>query len=327
MVGTLLLCVTLSVLSIPSTRTEAFFREYHHVKALKTWEEAQQACRQLYSDLATVVSPAESTRLLGAVQEPGELAWIGLYDNMAKWKWTMGHPDFDSNIDYHNWQFDNPKFKGTKGTCGTIRYNGLWRDEICDTERPFVCYHEQDPSQFIFVNTLMTWDMAKTHCRSLYTDLARVNNVSENEQIFAMLPRNSWIGLHRRPWSPWSDQTAANFTNWEVDQLVSLDNTLVSCGAVNTTTGLWFNVSCAEKHNFICQKLIPPRSRVRLRFQSGADLTDPEIQLQILEQLQAKLKTDSLTNFQLHWITRDGQIFHKEDRNEGQETELIGGRR
>uniref|UniRef100_H2MGM7 C-type lectin domain-containing protein n=1 Tax=Oryzias latipes TaxID=8090 RepID=H2MGM7_ORYLA len=114
---------------------------YHHVKALKTWEEAQQACRQLYSDLATVASPAESTRLLGAVQEPGELAWIGLYDNMAKWKWTMGHPDFDSNIDYHNWQFDNPKYKGTKDTCGTIRYNGLWRDEICDTERPFVCYH------------------------------------------------------------------------------------------------------------------------------------------------------------------------------------------
>lgn len=111
------------------------------MKALKTWEEAQQACRQLYSDLATVASPAESTRLLGAVQEPGELAWIGLYDNMAKWKWTMGHPDFDSNIDYHNWQFDNPKYKGTKDTCGTIRYNGLWRDEICDTERPFVCYH------------------------------------------------------------------------------------------------------------------------------------------------------------------------------------------
>uniref|UniRef100_A0A3P9HI97 C-type lectin domain-containing protein n=1 Tax=Oryzias latipes TaxID=8090 RepID=A0A3P9HI97_ORYLA len=110
--------------------------------ALKTWEESQQACRQLYSDLATVVSPAESTRLLGAVQEPGELAWIGLYDNMAKWKWTMGHPDFDSNIDYHNWQFDNPKFKGTKDTCGTIRYNGLWRDEICDTERPFKFKHK-----------------------------------------------------------------------------------------------------------------------------------------------------------------------------------------
>ncbi|RVE66316.1 hypothetical protein OJAV_G00106120 [Oryzias javanicus] len=41
-----------AVFSVPSTRTEPFFREYHHVKALKTWEEAQQACRELHSDLA-----------------------------------------------------------------------------------------------------------------------------------------------------------------------------------------------------------------------------------------------------------------------------------
>uniref|UniRef100_A0A3B3BJU4 C-type lectin domain-containing protein n=1 Tax=Oryzias melastigma TaxID=30732 RepID=A0A3B3BJU4_ORYME len=161
MMKTLLLCVTLSgksfswldptlcfmnqteyicpLVLIPSMRTEPFFREYHHVKALKTWEEAQQACRELYSDLATVDSPAESTRLLGAIQEPGELVWIGLYDNMTKWKWTMGRPDFDSNTDYHCWQDDNPKYKVLNDTCGTMRYNGLWRDEICNTERPFVC--------------------------------------------------------------------------------------------------------------------------------------------------------------------------------------------
>ncbi|XP_036070060.1 macrophage mannose receptor 1-like isoform X1 [Oryzias melastigma] len=281
---TLLLCVTLSVL-IPSMRTEPFFREYHHVKALKTWEEAQQACRELYSDLATVDSPAESTRLLGAIQEPGELVWIGLYDNMTKWKWTMGRPDFDSNTDYHCWQDDNPKYKVLNDTCGTMRYNGLWRDEICNTERPFVCYNEQGPSKFIFVSTLMTWDDAKNHCRSLYTDLARVNNETENTEIYALLPRNAWIGLYRRPWSPWSDHTPTNFANWDASQLGGLDPTPLSCGAVNTTTGLWFNVNCEEKHNFICQNLIPPRSRVKLRFRSGADLTDPQIQLQILEQV------------------------------------------
>uniref|UniRef100_A0A3B3D7Z6 C-type lectin domain-containing protein n=1 Tax=Oryzias melastigma TaxID=30732 RepID=A0A3B3D7Z6_ORYME len=118
------------------------------------------------------------------------------------------------------------------------------------------------PSKFIFVSTLMTWDDAKNHCRSLYTDLARVNNETENTEIYALLPRNAWIGLYRRPWSPWSDHTPTNFANWDASQLGGLDPTPLSCGAVNTTTGLWFNVNCEEKHNFICQNLIPPRSRV-----------------------------------------------------------------
>ncbi|RVE66317.1 hypothetical protein OJAV_G00106130 [Oryzias javanicus] len=282
MMKTLLLCVTLSVFSVPSTRTEPFFREYHYVKALKTWEEAQQACRELHSDLATVDSPAESARLLGEVQEPGELAWIGLYDNMTKWKWTMGRPEFDRNIDYHCWQDDNPKYKCLNDTCATVRYNGLWRDEICNTERPFVCYNEQGPPKFIYVTTFMTWDDAKNYCRSMYTDLARVNSEAENTELYNLLPRNAWIGLYRRPGLP----------------------------------GLWFNVNCEEKHNFFCERLIPPRSRVKLRFRSGADLTDPQIQLQILEQLQAELQTNSLTDVRLRWITRDGQVFH-EEKEEG----------
>ncbi|RVE66315.1 hypothetical protein OJAV_G00106110 [Oryzias javanicus] len=119
----------------------------------------------------------------------------------------------------------------------------------------------------------------------MYTDLARVNSEAENTELYNLLPRNAWIGLYRRPWSAWSDHTPTNFTNWEASQLGGFDPTLFSCGAINTTTGLWFNVNCEEKHNFFCERLIPPRSRVKLRFRSGADLTDPQIQLQILEQV------------------------------------------
>ncbi|MED6239458.1 hypothetical protein ATANTOWER_006711 [Ataeniobius toweri] len=89
---------------------------------------------------------------------------------------------------------------------------------------------------------------------------------------------------------------------------------MTSCAAVETATGTWWDVDCSEKHEFICQTQIPSKRRLKLRFQSEADLTDPHIQQQILDQLHAKMETESLTDFKLCWIETDGQIFHREPK-------------
>ncbi|XP_061597963.1 C-type mannose receptor 2-like [Cololabis saira] len=306
----LLLVLTSSGLSVSSM---SMFREYHHMKTPKTWAEAQRYCREAYADLATVETQHENNNLQRAIQKNGRFAWIGLHDDVFRWKWTMGDEDF--NYDHKNWKDDGPKNLNSSESCVVMTNKGVWRDEICEKERPSVCFYEPGPSKYILVETMMTWQKAKEYCRSRYTDLVRVRNARENEEINQMLRRNAWIGLHRDLWSPWSDQSPTNFTNWNEGQPDNSGPNMTSCAAVNTSTGKWWDVDCEEEHEFICQTLIPPRTRFVLRFQSEADLTDPDIQQQILEQLQAKLEeAHELTELKLRWIQADEQTFHKKQK-------------
>ncbi|MEQ2316827.1 hypothetical protein AMECASPLE_036546, partial [Ameca splendens] len=66
----------------------------------------------------------------------------------------------------------------------------------------------------------------------------------------------------------------------------------------------------AIKSTIICQTLNPARRRLKLHFQSEADLTNPQIQQQILEQLNS----DELKDFKLRWIETDGLAFCKQSK-------------
>ena len=126
-----------SGLSVPVTN---MFREYHHVKIPKTWAEAQRYCREMYSDLATVDHRYENDRLLRATQDNGKFAWIGLYDDWS-WKWSLGDAEFKATEDYSNWKQHEPDNKGSNESCVVAQYDGAWRDETCETDRPAVCFN------------------------------------------------------------------------------------------------------------------------------------------------------------------------------------------
>ncbi|XP_017162832.1 macrophage mannose receptor 1-like [Poecilia reticulata] len=171
------------------------------------------------------------------------------------------------------------------------------------------------PLKIHLVETVMFWNDAKNYCRSHYTDLITVRSMSENEEIHPLIETNHWISLHRALWANWSDLTPVHFTNWETGQPDNNGVTnMTSCAAVDTSTGTWWDVGCSEKHEFICQTLIPYSRRLELRFQSEVNLTDPDAQQQILQQLHAKLNSDELTEFKLRWIKKYGVTFHKEQR-------------
>lgn len=143
---------------------------------------------------------------------------------------------------------------------------------------------------YIVLQDYMNWYQARYRCRTNNTYLVHVRNMTENEHIASMLSSGAWIGLNRRSWSHWSDQNPSTFTRWQGGQP---DNTggknMTSCAAVNTTRKTWFDVDCEEKHAFICQNVTYPppirKTTVKLRFQSKANLNDPFIQQQILQQV------------------------------------------
>ena len=147
-------------------------------------------------------------------------------------------------------------------------------------------FSERGPARYILVQTKMSWSRAMTYCRSNYTDLVSVRNMSENNQITSLLSEKTWIGLHRRPWAYFSDETPKTFTFWYPGEPST--DTVTSCTLVHRDTRMWSDVDCKSKYPSICQTLTyhQHNTTLKLKFQSEADLNDPAVQQQILEQVR-----------------------------------------
>uniref|UniRef100_A0A673I7X5 C-type lectin domain-containing protein n=1 Tax=Sinocyclocheilus rhinocerous TaxID=307959 RepID=A0A673I7X5_9TELE len=123
--------------------TLASSHQYHFVNESKTWTEAQRYCRQNYTDLATIDNMEEMNRLINTVNESyNDSAWIGLYDDVNSWRWSLEDNDFyqEEERDFRNW-FHEPDNGWGNNLCVYMNYYGHWFDVPCDTDlNAFVCY-------------------------------------------------------------------------------------------------------------------------------------------------------------------------------------------
>lgn len=124
-----------------SAVSENIIREYHYVETLKTWAEAQNYCREAFTDLATVSSKDDNDMLLSILRVPAQVAWIGLYDDLTRWKWTMSNADFDNDTDYSNWRTNEPNNLAVYKACIQMSQFGFWNDNRCSRIHHAVCYN------------------------------------------------------------------------------------------------------------------------------------------------------------------------------------------
>ncbi|XP_071382612.1 putative C-type lectin domain family 20 member A [Centroberyx affinis] len=351
---TLLLFFTLSGLSSLSS---CLSREYHYVAQKMLWTEAQSHCRATFTDLATIDNQEDNDRLLTAVQtqaEPTKKAWIGLYDDMSRWQWSLGNEDYDNITEYNYWQPGEPNFAAAKENCTVMDAQGFWLDVPCDEEHGAVCYYDRGPAKYILVTAKMTWQRAQSYCEADYTDLASVRNMTEHYNISTLLSGETdyaWIGLHRRPFAYWSDGSTSTFTNWEKKQPDNLRSGLPQCVSVDMTVAKWYDARCDKPSHFFCETVtFPPsttepastteplstmepargspaagsrhKTTFKLKIRSEADMSDPAVQRQVLQQLHAKLEKHGLPDFKLRWVQTDGHTFHKEQKREKQGGDL-----
>ncbi|KAI4875892.1 hypothetical protein NFI96_005369, partial [Prochilodus magdalenae] len=68
---------------------------YHFVSESKTWTEAQNYCRQTYTDLATINTMEEMKNLNATLEDkPSSFVWIGLVrGDTGKWQWSLADGD------------------------------------------------------------------------------------------------------------------------------------------------------------------------------------------------------------------------------------------
>ena len=110
----------------------------------KTWAEAQSYCREKYIDLATIDNTEDVARLskiFNGFSGIKDRVWIGLYDNIKSWKWSLDNSDYyNDGTEYGNWNVKEPNNLGSSQYCVAIEENGRWNDRACAMELYPVCY-------------------------------------------------------------------------------------------------------------------------------------------------------------------------------------------
>lgn len=121
------------VLSVPHV--------YHLIQQGKTWNDALAYCQANYDDLAAVESNDDLIRLQSEIQTQqfGSSAWVGLYNDVKGWRWSLGNEP----VDLYMWaiQWGQPNYGNE--LCGGIDPWG-WLDATCDTVLPFICFDGEE---------------------------------------------------------------------------------------------------------------------------------------------------------------------------------------
>ncbi|KAJ3585450.1 hypothetical protein NHX12_014169 [Muraenolepis orangiensis] len=186
-----------------------------------TWQEAQEYCRQTYGDLATVDNMDDLNQLVDLAG--GVITWIGLHDLNRKsmdlypnsWRWST---QTRSQTGYMNFASGQPNYKGARQECVMMKPDGTWDDAACSHKTMFVCFSGPSSAKtYHHVSQTLSWESAKSYCRTHYTDLAKIENQAENQQVSSLVTTSSWIGLSRVPWT-WSDGSNGSFRDWGVSQ-------------------------------------------------------------------------------------------------------------
>ncbi|XP_036071841.1 C-type mannose receptor 2 isoform X2 [Oryzias melastigma] len=279
--------------------SEVPLRQYYYVNKTMSWSEAQQYCREKYTDLATFDSMDDLKRLKANFSY--SWAWIGLHDDPAAWRTSMGNESNSwrwsatgqtSRTGFQSWNSYSPDYwKGTE-TCATMDGRGQWNDNVCTSSYTFLCFNvtDQNKKSYIFINQSMSWSSAQQYCRDNHKDLAMIENQEENMEALNAKPSSSkpWIGLYREPWT-WSDGSLSSFRNWYPSGSDNYGGNQ-HCVTENTDHE-WGDERCSIERVFVCHQVSKMKTTLRMKFITDADLTDPKVKAQILEK-----KTDGPTS-------------------------------
>ncbi|GAA6072635.1 macrophage mannose receptor 1-like [Tachysurus ichikawai] len=235
--------------------------QYHLVTDNKTWTEAQTYCRVNYTDLATITNMEDIRRLLDTVHGTySGLAWIGLYDDLNSWKWSLDDDLLykEEERSFSNWYISKPMNWFGNSLCVYISgFDAVWWEGSCYPMMPFICFdgRRNATERYIVVHQHLSWTDAQRYCKEIYTDLISISNKAENERIRSLLHHyqlyNVWIGLYRT--SYWSDKSNSSFSNWNPGQP---DNSGQNehCTAFLSKSGKWTDENCGKTFPFFCYR-------------------------------------------------------------------------
>ncbi|XP_053472103.1 macrophage mannose receptor 1-like [Ictalurus furcatus] len=205
---------------------------YHFVNENKTWSEAQNYCREKYTDLASINDMGEMMKLNYTLKRKLLRKLGSVYRER-----TLGNGSglWQTKLSTETETLTETGVMDNQTTTGEMKKN-------------------TNTNRYMFINETKTWCDAQTYCREKHNDLVSVRNQTENEQIRKLIQNSPdnifWIGLFNDSWK-WSDQSNSSFRYWSSDK-PSGD---LNCAAVKVSEQhSWTNVNCRENLPFICHE-------------------------------------------------------------------------
>uniref|UniRef100_A0AAQ6IMC2 C-type lectin domain-containing protein n=1 Tax=Anabas testudineus TaxID=64144 RepID=A0AAQ6IMC2_ANATE len=229
--------------------------EYHYVSDQKNWTEAQNHCRQDYTDLATIENTTELNQFINVSSVYSIIFWTGLYSKF-NWTWSDGYMESEAD----NRHTVSLKSYLGRHWCMSISQFTYLHFDNCSAEYPFICYNgtQQDP-EFTCVNESRNWFSAQSYCRENFTDLATVKNSIQKLKTQNLVPggNRAWIGLNGYYDLYWSDGSSVESFFW--DRFHSIDlNIPMACGLLNRLSNEFILYPCYTTHPFMCDSRSPP---------------------------------------------------------------------
>ncbi|XP_036800468.1 secretory phospholipase A2 receptor-like isoform X1 [Oncorhynchus mykiss] len=215
------------------TAALSHLKQFHLIKRSLKWTEAQDICRENYTDLVTLYNREESEQLKQLMaSQSSPKAWIGLHRTEHSLKWSNGDAVNDTA-----WSpLPSPC---TEPTCAAIlKDNTTW--ENCKEQKYFMCYREGSGDPFL-IEQNMAWYEAQSYCRETYTDLVSIRNEGQKEEVKNKGMNSTipyWIGLLYDDWE-WSDGGRSAYRDWMTNYTtvgnasVHLENTIIAAPKEN----------------------------------------------------------------------------------------------
>ncbi|KAI5630425.1 secretory phospholipase A2 receptor-like, partial [Silurus asotus] len=261
-------------------------RQYHFITENKTWSEAQRYCRENYVDLVTINNAEEELALTKIVDNwnSGQ-TWIGLYDDLTSWKWSLDNDSFYKGKErsFRNWHIQKPWNSNGNSLCVYISSDGsAWQDYFCSSTLFFICFDGRANANesYVVISQYKTWTEAQTYCREHYTDLISVRNESEHNKIRSLLYSHNyynsfWIGLYRT--RSWSDKSNSSFNYWKPGQpdnyaqnefctTVAFNNDVYYYYNDQSSYGKWTDENCDKALPFLCYSTMSSTSPHQYHF-------------------------------------------------------------
>ncbi|XP_042167522.1 secretory phospholipase A2 receptor-like isoform X1 [Oncorhynchus tshawytscha] len=183
-------------------------KKYSLVPEKKNWTEAQEYCRQHYTNLAIIHTEEDWKAIQSSLGNFSGDVWIGLHrsDPTEKWKWSDGE-DFM----FFNWE------KGfgvhTEGHDCVLSISSHWQPVNCAALSQYMCQqvrHGNGTTEKVYelMPGAMMWQDAVTDCRTIKgRELASICNQKEQEAFDELTTVATWIGLkHNNKRWEWSNR-------------------------------------------------------------------------------------------------------------------------
>uniref|UniRef100_A0AAY5L4C1 Mannose receptor, C type 1b n=1 Tax=Esox lucius TaxID=8010 RepID=A0AAY5L4C1_ESOLU len=266
----------------------------------KTFDEANENCRSLQSNLVDVSSGVDNAFLISLVgYRPERYFWIGLSNqkHIDIFTWTNGN-----RVKYTHWNAQMPGISQGCVAMTTGILAGLWDVLSCTNQEKYICKHQAEgvmPTQEPVTPVLpscpeewhpvgsrnycfklftvpyeekKTWFEAREYCKAIGGDLLSIHSATDLQPSIHY--ETFWIGLSAQDPNigyVWTDESPLSFQNWNDGEPNNM-NGVESCAEMYVNYwqpgGSWNDAHCESYNDWLCEirkgvtPLPPPNNSV-----------------------------------------------------------------